>query len=135
MRMLLASALTLVLVACGSSTSSPDDAARPTPAPTPTLPPESVVEQLVRALDEGDCEAAKDAVLTPSALDCDLVEESRGQFDAEGIDPEEVRYRTTERVGDSATVHIDWGTKDAPGEEYQLVRVDGAWKVEFDSAA
>jgi hypothetical protein len=115
-------ALVLLLGACGGGgDASGDDPARS-------------VEAMMRALDAGDCDAVKEVVLTPSEIDCGFVADLGGMFADEGLDLEKVDFSVTERSGDQATVEIDWGDGD-PAETYEVQRVDGRWKVLFDSAA
>lgn len=124
MRRLVAVGALLVLAACGSGSSG---------ASSTTSAADSV-EQLMRALDDGDCAAAKDLVVTPGSLDCEIVEGSKGSFADEGIDLDETTYKATKSQDDSATVAIAWGNG-APAESYDVQRVEGDWKVVFDSAA
>ena len=140
---LLAAAITVLAVGgCGTSEpepvpTTPATSAMSTPTAT-TVPaptgPSRAVDQLMRALNEGDCRAVKDLVLTPSTIDCGLVTESTGSFEAEGIDLDAVRYHRGAIVDDSTTVTIDWGNGN-PTESYDVQRVDGSWLVVFDSAA
>lgn len=133
MKLLLA-ALSLVLVAaCGSQDSSEG---RPSPSASATAVagPEAAVEQLMRALDAGDCKAAKALVVTPSAIDCGDVEAAAGSFAEEGNDLEDVTYEASDVQGTSASVTIDWGN-DNPGESYDVEKIDGTWRVLFDSVA
>lgn len=141
MRRLVAVAALLVVAACG--TSDPPESAEPsTPAstapsatPAPALsPPEAAVDALMRALDEGDCKAAQRLVVTPSELGCDVVEQSKGSFADEGIDLDGVTYRAGAVHDASTTVSITWGN-DYPAESYDVQKVDGRWRVVFDSAA
>lgn len=92
------------------------------------------MERLLRALEDGRCERAKDVVLTPSELSCGQVTESMGSLEAEGIDLAEVTYEADEVVNDSATVSISWGNG-YPPEQYDVQRVEGEWLVVLDSAA
>lgn len=96
--------------------------------------PAAAVETMMRALDSGDCEAVKDVVLTPSEIDCGFVTDLGGMFADEGLELDEVDFTVTESSGDQATVEIDWNDGD-PNESYEVQRVDGTWKVLFDSAA
>ena len=138
MRRWVAVAAMLVVAACGGS----DD---PGPAKTSTSPstttpaqalspPEAAVDALMRALDAGDCEAAKELVVTPSELGCDVVEQLNDSFAAEGIDLDAVTYTAGAVHDASTTVSIDWGNG-YPAESYDLQKVGGSWKVVFDSAA
>lgn len=139
----LAVGMLLLVTACGSSGSSdpgpsapPATASSTSPSPAVSEPtgPEAAVEGLMRALDEGDCAAAHDLVVTPADLGCDVVEQAEGSFADEGVDLDEVAYSAGAVEGDSATVTIDWGTG-VPGESYEVQRIDGTWRVVFDSAA
>lgn len=111
----------LLLGGCGGSDDASGD-------------PAASVEAMMQALDAGDCAAVKDVVLTPSEIDCGFVAELGGMFADEGLDLAEVDFAVTERTGDQATVEIDWGDGE-PAETYEVQRVDGDWKVVFDSAA
>ena len=88
----------------------------------------------MRALDAGDCKKAKQLVVTPSELGCDVVEQNKDSFADEGIDLDEVVYRVGKVYDDSATVKITWNNG-YPTESYDVQRVGGRWKVVFDSAA
>ena len=88
----------------------------------------------MRALDDGDCKAAKKLVVTPSELGCDTVEQAKDSFAAEGIVLDEVRYHAGKVHDASATVSITWGNG-YPTESYDVQKVDRRWKVVFDSAA
>ncbi len=96
--------------------------------------PAASVETMMRALDDGDCDAVKEVVVTPSQIDCGFVSDLGGMFAAEGLDLDDVDFSVTERTGDQATVRIEWGDGD-PAETYEVQRLDGRWKVVFDSAA
>jgi hypothetical protein len=138
MRRLVAVAAMLVVAACGTS-DPPEPAKSSTPPSTSTPPPAlsapaAAVDALMRALDAGDCKAAKNLVITPSELGCDVVEQAKGSFADEGIDLDDVAYRAGQVHGPSATVSITWGNG-TPAESYDVQKVDGRWKVVFDSAA
>ena len=97
--------------------------------------PAAAVETMLRALDAGDCDAAKDVVVTPSLIDCGYVEGLEGMFAGEGLDLDDVDFEVVEEVGaDQATVEIDYHDGEQP-ETYEVQRVDGEWLVLFDSAA
>ncbi|MGQ2910499.1 hypothetical protein [Aeromicrobium sp.] len=113
-----------VLVLVGACSGGPDGSENPAAA----------VETMMRALDAGDCQAVKDVVLTPSEIDCGFVTEIGGMFADEGLELDDVDFTVAESSGDQATVEIDWNDGD-PRESYEVQRVDGAWKVLFDSAA
>src|SRR5215207_2875161 len=96
MRRWVAVAAMLVVAACGGS-DDPAPAKTSTPPSTTTpahtlSPPEATVDALMRALDAGDCDTAKELVVTPSELGCDIVEEMKDSFAAEGIDLDAVTY-------------------------------------------
>ena len=136
MRQIVAMAAMLVVAACG--TSDPPERTKPSPSTSSTVPAlspaEAAVDALIRALDAGDCKAAKKLVLTPSELGCDVVEQSKDSFADEGIDLDEVRYRAGAVHDASATVSITWGNG-YPTESYDVQKVGSGWKVVFDSAA
>jgi hypothetical protein len=154
MRRLVAMSMMLIVAACGTSdpsehgspSTSPSPPA-PSPSPsasaTPTTvkppvrplgPAEAAVDALMRSLDAGDCRAAKELVVTPSELGCDVVHQSKGSFIAEGIVLDDVVYRVGEVHDASATVRITWGNG-YPTESYDVQKTGGRWKVVFDSAA
>jgi len=139
MRLLLAVGALLVVAACGTS----DPPATPaTSAPTRTTttpvrslaPAEAAVDALMRALDAGDCKAARKLVVSPAELTCDVVELSKDSFADEGIDLDEVVYRAGPVHDASSTVDITWGNG-YPTESYDVQKIGGRWKVVFDSAA
>ncbi|VXA97625.1 hypothetical protein [Aeromicrobium sp. 9AM] len=143
MRRLVAVGAMLLAAACG--TSDPADPGKPSSAPTTTTttaappaavlsPTEAAVDGLMRALDAGDCKAARKLVVTPSELGCDVVEQATDSFAAEGIDLDEVTYRAGKVHDASATVRITWGNG-YPTESYDVQKVGRHWKVVFDSAA
>lgn len=136
MRHIAAVAALLVVAACG--TSDPPKPAKPSPTTSSTIaalgPAEAAVDALMRALDAGDCKAAKRLVVTPSELGCDVVEQSKDSFADEGIDLDEVTYRAGAVHDASATVSITWGNG-YPTESYDVQKVGDRWKVVFDSAA
>ena len=136
MRLWLAMGALLVVAACGSS-DPPEDPPTSTPTTTsaPVLEPAAAaVDGLMRALDAGDCKAARALVVTPSELGCDVVEQSKDSFADEGIDLDEVSYRVGAVHDASATVSITWGNG-YPTESYDVQRIGSRWKVVFDSAA
>ncbi|MGA8986613.1 hypothetical protein [Aeromicrobium sp.] len=140
MRQLVAAGALLVVAACAS----PEPGAYDDPtAPASTVPastapartgPEAAVEQLMRALDAGNCRRAKQLVVTPSELECDTVEQAAGSFADEGIDLDEADYRAGPTHDASATVRIMWGAGQ-PTESYDVQRIGGRWRVVFDSVA
>ncbi|KRC64765.1 hypothetical protein ASE12_08270 [Aeromicrobium sp. Root236] len=136
---MLAMGALLVVAACG--TSDPPETP-PTSAPTRTTatpskslaPAEAAVDALMRALDAGDCKAARKLVVSPAELTCDVVELSKDSFADEGIDLDEVVYRAGPVHDASSTVDITWGNG-YPTESYDVQKIGGRWKVVFDSAA
>ena len=126
----------LALVACGDKEggSTPTTPA-PSPQSTTSAPSETekVVETLMRAIEDGDCDTVKKVVVTPSAIDCAQLTEASGMLAAEGVDMDDVRYEDGDVAGDSSTVKITW-SKDLPSETIDVQRVDGEWLVEFDSS-
>jgi hypothetical protein len=135
-----AAALSLALVsACGSD---PDGSAPSEPAPeASSAAPESsdagpalAVEQLITALEAGSCDDVKAIVVTPSTVDCEMVDSLGGSFAEQGVDLEKVTYDAGQVEGDTATVTIGWGDGD-PDETWDVERIDDTWKVLFDSEA
>ena len=120
--------LVFTLVACG------DEEPKPEPGAPALNEREQVVDTLMRAIDDGDCDRVKEVVLTPSEIDCGSIAESAGTLATEGIDIDKVIYEAGEIAGDSSTVTITWN-KDLPPEPTDVQRVDGKWLVVFDSAA
>ena len=138
MRLWLAMGVLLVVAACGTS-DPPERSPASTPARTATSAPAlepaaAAVDALMRALDAGDCKAARKLVVTPTELGCDVVEQSKDSFADEGIDLDEVTYRVGTVHDASATVSVTWGN-DYPAESYDVQRIGSRWKVVFDSAA
>jgi hypothetical protein len=132
-RRIAALCLLLALVACGDKEGG---STPPTPTQSSTSAPsqtEKVVETLMRAIEEGDCDTVKKVVVTPSAIDCAQLGEASGMLAAEGVDLDKVRYEDGEIAGDSSTVTITW-SKDLPSETMDVQRVDGEWLVVFDSS-
>lgn len=122
-RRALAVAVAAVVVLAGCSGSGGEDG------------PTDAVETMLRALDAGDCEAAKDVVVTPSLIDCEYVRGLAGMFEGGDVDLDDVDLEVVEEVGpDQATVEIDYHDGQQP-ETYEVQRVDGEWLVLFDSAA
>lgn len=115
--------LLVALAACGGETVAPDKAG-----------PQDAVESLLRALNAGNCTAAKRVVVAPSLLDCGQVDETAGTVTAAGIDLDEVRYRVATVVANSTTVEVTTPNGNPQGS-YDVQRVDGTWRVVFDSAA
>ena len=128
----------LLLAGCGESDepagSSPTTIATTSATPQKLSETEKVVQTMWKALEQGDCDAVKRVVVTPSAIDCAQLGEAAGMFVAEGIDLDAARYEDGETAGDSATVKITWNDT-LPTETIDVQRVDGTWLVVFDSAA
>ena len=75
MRRLAALMLLLALASCADSDPPPDPGA-------PALDErEQVVDTLMRAIEDGDCDQVKDVVLTPSEIDCGSIDESAGMLE------------------------------------------------------
>lgn len=123
MKALAALTVFLLAAACGSE-SEPGGSTSPGP--------EDAVEQLLTSLEAGSCADVKEIVVTPSTIDCEMIESLEGSFADEGVDLADVTYTAGEVVADSGTVTVDWGDDDAE-ESWNVERVDGTWKVVFDS--
>lgn len=141
MRRLLAAAALVVLAACGSEGSAgPEATGGTTPSATTAAPdeqpsaPERAVETLMRSLDDGDCAAVQAIVVTPATVDCDVVRQAEGSFADEGIVLDDVIYAGGPVEDSSSTVTITWGNE-YPDESYDVEKVDGTWRVVFDSVA
>lgn len=122
---------TLVLVltgACGSGSGSDETGS------SDGSSPERAVSAVMAAMEAGDCDAVKAVVVTPDAIDCEAVATLRGGYADDGVDLDDVDLTAGERSGDSATVIVDLGGS-ADDETWQVEKVDGAWKVLFDSEA
>jgi hypothetical protein len=124
----------LLVSACGSD-SEPSAGGSSSPAePTESqsAAPARAVERLVASLEAGSCEDVKTIVVTPSLVDCEVIESLGGSFADQGVALDDVTYSVDEIEGDSGTVAVDWGTGEAD-ESWQVERIDGEWKVIFDS--
>jgi hypothetical protein len=120
MRIAVAATL-LVLAACGSE-------------PDQTAPGDAgdAVKQLLTSLDAGDCAAVTAIVLTPDAIDCEQIEDLAGAYSDDGVDLDEITVEQGEVIDGSTTVTVDLGVG-AQDEQWQAERVDGSWRVVFDS--
>jgi hypothetical protein len=126
MKTLAAAALLVLVGACGSD-----------PAPTSTSGtasprggPDDAVRQLMTSLDAGSCDDVKDLVVTPATVDCDQLTTLAGSFS--DADLAQASFEAGPVEGDSTTVTITWRNGD-PAEIWQAERIDGTWKVLFDS--
>ncbi|AWB93377.1 hypothetical protein [Aeromicrobium chenweiae] len=143
MRRLLAVAALVLVAACGSGGSSdPETPATSARSATPTTGgprtpptgPAAAVDAMMRALDAGDCRGMRKVVVTPSAVDCEVVRSAKDSFADEGIDLDDVVYEAGPVNGSSSTVTITWGNG-TPDESYDVEKSGGRWRVVFDSAA
>lgn len=127
MRALAALAVFLVVAACGSESGSegPDPASGGAGA-------EDAVRQLLTALEAGSCPDVKAVVLTPATVDCEVIGTLEGSFADEGIDLADVAYQAGDVTAESGSVTTDWGNGE-PADSWQVERIDGVWKVVFDS--
>ena len=121
-------AVPLLLAACGSGSGS-EGAGAPGAAS-----PEAALTVFLAGLEAGSCDDVKQVVVTPATVDCELVQSLGGSFAEEGIDLDGVSLDAGEVSGDSAVVTIDWGT-DQADETWDVQRIDGRWRVLFDSEA
>lgn len=119
--------LLLALYGCGGL-----DEPATRPSPQGLSETEHVVRTVWTAVERGDCDAVKQVVVTPSAVDCAQLGEAAGMFQAEGIVVGEARFEDAESAGDSATVTITWNAT-LPSETMGVQRVDGEWLAVFDS--
>jgi len=120
-RRCVAVAVLLLVAACGSD-----------PAPSGSDAAGDAVEKLLTALDDGSCADVKKIVLTPDDIDCEQIETLAGSYTDQGIDLDDISVTTGEVNGGSTTVTVDLGIDD-PDETWQAERVDGSWRVIFDS--
>lgn len=125
MRALAALAVLLLVAACGSESGSEG---RESAAPGP----EDAVETLLMSLEAGSCPDVKAIVVTPATVDCEVIATLEGSFAEEGIDLADVTYTAEDLADESGSVSTDWGN-DEPAESWQVERIDGVWKVVFDS--
>lgn len=125
MRALAALTVLLLVAACGSESGSdgPETAA---------TGPEDAVRQLLTALESGSCSGVKDVVLAPATIDCEMVGSMEGSLADEGVAIDDVTYATGEIVDESGSVTTGWGDGE-DGSTWQVERIDGTWKVVFDS--
>lgn len=87
-------------------------------------------ENFERALAKGDCGAVKKIAVGPAEVDCGSILESAESM--KGIDVDAIGYRVTDSGKDYATVRLDINGEKS---SLDLVKVDGAWFVVFDTAA
>jgi hypothetical protein len=130
MKSLLAIVALLLVSACGTGSDGDSD-----PGGSTDDGPALAVKRLVTALEAGSCDDVVDVVVTPASVDCEVVGSLEGSFADQGVDLDEVTYETGEVTDGSATVTIGWGGDAAedPDETWDVERVDGEWKVLFDS--
>jgi hypothetical protein len=91
-----------------------------------------VVRELLVAVDAGSCPEVKRLVVTPDAIDCEQIQDLGGSYSQEGVDLDELSVSVGEIVDGSATVTADLGAGQEH-EQWQVERLDGSWKVLFDS--
>lgn len=108
-----------VLAACGSESEPSSDSSTP----------EAAVMSFMVGLEAGDCAAVKKIVVTPSTVDCEVVESLRGSYADEGTDVDDVSLEAGEVEGDSAVVAVGGDSE----ESFDVERIDGAWRVIFDT--
>ncbi len=127
MRIVAASAATAALMlasACGSDAGSDTEAGGSSP--------EDAVSTLMSALEDGSCARVRDVVVTPDLIDCESIETLQGGYAADGVDLDDATLSAAEVVDDSSSVTVDLGG-DEDDQTWQVERVDGSWKVLFDS--
>ena len=112
----------LLLGACGSD------------APGATNSPEGAVRELMASLEAGSCPRVQSIVVTPDAIDCEMVETLRDGYADDGVDLDDADFSAGEVVDGSATVTVDLGDGE-DDQAWQVERVGDSWKVLFDSEA
>ena len=123
MRLLVAVTALLLAGACGSDSGSSDaDGAG------------EAVQELLTSMDAGSCPDVQRIVLTPDLIDCEQIETLSGSYTDRGVDLDDLSVTTGEVVDNSVTVTVGLGGGE-PDETWQAERVDGSWRVVFDSEA
>ena len=112
----------LLLGACGSDAAGAANS------------PEGAVQELMASLEAGSCPRVKTIVVTPDAIDCEMIETLRDGYADDGVDLDDADFTAGEVVDGSATVTVDLGGGE-DDQAWQVERVDGTWKVLFDSEA
>jgi hypothetical protein len=123
MRILAAPAATVALLLAGACGSDTD--------PGATSPEESV-SRLMAALEDGSCADVREVVVTPDLIDCESIEAQQGGYAADGVDLDAATLSAGEVVDGSSSVTVDLGG-DEDDQTWQVERIDGSWKVLFDS--
>jgi len=101
----------LAIIGCGGGGSSPS----------------TVVKRLYTAIEKGDTKAYNE-LMTPEAASMMIMfgEKAKGQVEKTGK-----IVKTEEEIdGDTATVKVTF--EDGNTEDFELVKKDGKWKVNFD---
>lgn len=114
-------AVCLLVAACGAESSDSDAAGAG-----------DAVKELMASVDAGSCPDVKRIVLTPDAIDCEQIQDLAGSYSSAGVDLDDVSVSVGEVVDRSATVTVDIGSDD-DDEQWQVEKVDGSWRVMFDS--
>lgn len=92
--------------------------------------PEAAVTSFLTGLEAGDCDAVKKAVVTPSTVDCEVVQSLKGSYADEGTDIDTMSLTAGEVEGDSAVVTLGGSSE----ESWNVERMDdGSWRVIFDT--
>lgn len=122
----------LLVGACGAGSSDSDSDSEADSEAVSAVGPEKAVEQLLTALEAGSCKDVKKLVVTPAAIDCEMIASLAGSYAADGIDLADVTYAVDDIIGDSGAVNADMGDG-KPADSWNVERFDGTWKVVFDS--
>ncbi len=118
----------VVMAGCGFSSESGSTSGDNSGGATP----EEAVTMLLTSLEAGSCADVKEIVLTPATVDCEMIGTLKGSFADEGVDLADVTYTAGDIADGSGSVTTDWGNGDA-ADTWQVEKIDGVWKVVFDS--
>lgn len=92
------------------------------------------MRELMASLEAGSCPRVQAIVVTPDAIDCEMIGTLRDGYADDGVDLDDADVSAGEVVDGSTTVTVDLGAGEAD-QTWQVERVGGSWKVLFDSEA